>query len=837
MAKSGWRKAVYLGLLAVIILVFVVVGLRFGWFTNTDRGAWSWIEAAGWVVGIGVGVLSLVIPLLERHRTARSARRARKLLDRDNEYERLRTLLSEGPWGVVTVVGDAGIGKSALVEEVVTDLRAEIPHLSVLHHTVAPGIRFDVRLLIANLRGQHGVAATLGEGEPLLGSLAAALTRTGQNRIVIIVEAAQHLPRRGVERHLDLQLDEAFDLIDSDRRHRVTVVLVTSEPLTSSTGDRRWLTPEASVLLSWLPREDFDTLLARAGLAGRGRKRRSLYGQLQGNPRNIALLRAASRLSAEHVDELLACLGPAATTEDLYALTVAKLIPPQQKVVHALAACATPVGADTVTAVLAGPTKDAAVLAALMELTDNRLVSRTSDEPHRYYLPVDDPSTLLPAESTERTTLLRRSADVLAAQRVANPATPDDLRMHFAQLRALLAARRYPVAYDVIEDINVFLKRWNCRFMLHAQREEVRGRLDEPFREMANDNELGFLYGETGQFAKASDAYGRALTYANDWGDPELRTRLRGNLGTMYWQMGKAESAFNFYEEARAEARSQNALNPLRRALLGLADCHRRWGEYTKAIGRAQEILDMTDDSDAAWLVRISLRLSRWYTETGNMTTAQDHLATAQHAAAGDPRLELPCLDAEADLLTAQEQPDKAKTVATLAVERALEVEDPVVILQARTTLCMVHLRMYRMREAAAHIEDAMRYRREGKALIVLALHALTSLETNPDHAPGLFADLADQARQRVKCDTRDFGAHDMLGFAICGQHLDTQDNLDEAKQAFDRSREITQGAAPFLLERRQFLVKKLDGYAVTPGRLAPVIQLLSGSRTQQPPT
>jgi len=45
--------------------------------------------------------------------------------------------------------------------------------------------------------------------------------------------------RRGADRHLDLQFDEAFDKIDADRRHRVTVVLVSNELLTSKAGKRR----------------------------------------------------------------------------------------------------------------------------------------------------------------------------------------------------------------------------------------------------------------------------------------------------------------------------------------------------------------------------------------------------------------------------------------------------------------------------------------------------------------------------------------------------------------------------------------------------------------------
>ncbi|MFB9687906.1 tetratricopeptide repeat protein [Amycolatopsis plumensis] len=835
MAARKWKRAVSLGVPVAVLVLFTATGIRFAWFADPARGAWPWIEAASWVVGMGVGIPSLVLLVLDRRKPSPSAAEPRRdpgMLDREGEVERLHALLSEEKAGVVTVVGVAGIGKSTLVEAVLKDLERTTPRPVVFRHTAAPDSRFDVRQLIADIRGRNVSSIVFGEDAAPLGALAAALENATRERIIIVIDDAQHLQPRE-DRRLDLQLTELLDRIDTDRRHRVTVVLVSTERLRAKTGDHHWLTERVSVSLPWLPRPDFDELLDRADLTKLRKKRRTLCEQLQGNPGCVRLMRARNLLSARKIgtEELLAPLGPKVTLNDLLRVTVNELSPPRQKVLYALAACGTSVDSETVAAVLAGVVPDIEVAAALNDLASSQLVGLADGQ---YYLPVSDPGTLLPPDGPEREDLLLRAAEELGNRRDVKPTGPGGLRLHFAQLEALVAAERYPEAFGVIDDMIEFLDRWNCGFMLFEQRKKLHGRLGHDFLEMANDNALGSLASAMGEFGDASAAFGRALVYADKLDQPEIRTGIRLDLAAMYWRDGNAESACNYYELARSDARSQGEAGFLARALLGLADCHRRWGQYDKAIGHAEAILAMADGVDAARRVRVSVRLARWYSETGDQHTARERLGQAQAAADGDQRLQVLCRDAEADRFLAKNLPDRAKEQALRAVDLALELEDPVAILQARTTLGMAYLRKDDPEKAAPHLEDAMRYRRPGRALIVLALHALVTQATAPDRAPTLFRQLAAQARARTGSDPRDFGAYDMLGFAICGVRLDTDENLGDAIEAFDRSRAITRGAEPLLQERRRFLVEKLQGYAGT-DRLAPVLDALSGTRTRPP--
>lgn len=847
----------------------VALGTRFGWwraFGNPERGAWPWIEATGWIVGAVSGTLgtvfgaaSLVIALRsmrnEADRAVPAPRRDPSLLDRDSEYERLRGRLAEGPWGVVAVTGPPGIGKTRLVDAVLDEVGDADRTVRVYKHEAVPYGRLDMLTLITDLEGRHGRPAALRPGESLLGRLEAALEGTESSHIVIVIDSAQHLVVPGERRYVDLQLDEALEAFATNHRHRVAVVLLSRDPL-EARARGTWSTMDPPIALGRLPKPDFASLLRALDMRGRlgltdlpSADLTMLYRKLHGNPRCAQLMQAIIMHSEPtvRVASLIASIAqmePPDAPRRLADLLFQYLPASRRRVVEALAAFATPIDAAGVTAALAGRLTRNEVEGVLEVLAESEFVTAT--QRGLYHLEVTDDDALLPRDAGERRALLRRAADMLGRRRVVEPSGIDDLHIHFAQLRVLLRSQWYPVADDVIGLTADILNVWNCGFLLFDQRVEVSGKLGDPALEMANDNELGDLYGRRGDFDRASRAYGRALAGARKIGTPEMRTKIRANLGAMYWQDGDADSAYNYYEKARSEAEAQGALVVLMGTLEGLANCHRRWGQYDQAFGRAKEALATAANVDVAGapgagddgfarMVRILLRLARWHTEMKSIDRAEEYIEDAERAAASraDAWRLVACRDARADLLLAQGRLSQAIEMANDAVEQAVRVHDPVTILQARTTLAMAYLTRDEIPTARKHIEKADRYRRDGQALIVLALRALATEASDPVAAGRLFDDLARQARNRVDRDGRDFGARHMLGFAICGQRLNTAESLLPALEEFTVANDLTKAAAPYLRDRTRMLVNRLDGYAQRPGGLWPVLDALAdtGSR------
>jgi len=194
-----------------------------------------------------------------------------------------------------------------------------------------------------------------------------------------------------------------------------------------------------------------------------------------------------------------------------------------------------------------------------------------------------------------------------------------------------------------------------------------------------------------------------------------------------------------------------------------------------------------------------------------------------------DPALRVRRLDGRADLLFDADDFGKAKDVAQQALTSAQELNGPLTVLQARTTMAMACLRLDDVRTASREIGRAAPYRREGRSLVVLALRALIAFRADPD-AEGprrLFTKLEREAVQRRECDIRDFAAWDFEGLAICGTRVGRAGSLDSAITAFRRARE--QAVPPGLNARMRFWLGILQTKASL-GQLDPVLAAAVGT-------
>jgi tetratricopeptide (TPR) repeat protein len=773
-----------------------------------------------------------------------AASQVESVLDRETERDGLRALLTRGTGGIVVVYGPPGVGKTALVDAVLADITRS-DRSRVHWHEAIPGIPLDVRTLTDDLTREAAPADTARLGKSSIARFEAALKTLGDEPVVIVIERAENLLHPGTGKLADLDLDEAFEILAMSDRANATLVLVSSE-MPEPIRARIWREEAVQFPVRGLPYEYFLKYLryldhpVSSGLDKLpGELKERLYLALHGNPHDAGVAYDILTMDDCDVDapalvQQIAALPPMDVPRRLAEMFLGCQPPIRRRVLDALAAFGTPVGADAVAAILTTTEfSPAQIRTGLQRLVARRVVHTT---PELYYLPTSELQQILD-ETLDRgpSELLHRAAYELRRHRVAQVHSVEDLRVHFAELAALLRSRRFAAAYPVIELIDRALSAWNCGHLLLEQRQVVQGQLKDSHLEMANDNQLGHLYGLRGDFQKASDAYGRALGYAEVRRDVTSRTKLRANLASMYWLRNETQRAYGFYDLARQDALDNDQPVVLMVALEGLADCLRHQGKYDKAIERAKEALtvykrldiESVEDPAASRAFRCNLKLARWHTELGLMDDATRYLKAAGRAATArdDQWLVGAYLDGWATLRYSSGDFESASTLSARAVEHALRLGDPVTLMQARTTACLAYLARRDRKAAAREIEWAYHYRHQGRSLIVLALLALVQKQRkNTIEAEARFRQLHEEATRRTNADKYDFGAWDFQGFALCGLYLEGGSTLEKAMEAFRTAREVEALPAPVLVDRMRFLLTQLDQCDQRPGRLQPVI-------------
>jgi len=779
-----------------------------------------------------------------------------RLVGRDGERRGLLTRLTSGSGGVLTLRGARGVGKTALVKNVLKDLSEETADWApsrVHAHDLHPAASLDVKTLADYVAGAPEDTAHRWHPGSSLVRLEAELRRLGRSRVLVSIDSAENLLDAESEL-VDPDIDEALDMLAIEREHRVTVLLVTRRNLYSST-DRAWQAQPPNRLEN-LPADRFSEYFATLDSHGRtnldelsDESRHELHEKLQGNPRLAELAHAV--ISAPNSTMDLHALVVRLRDEDgenvpdfLTNLVFAGASEVQKRVLRALAAFDTPVP-DTAVAGLLDDVSPMTVGIALSALTTSRVVHNVSSgQQKQFYVPSDDAHLILKGmRNAARRRLHYLAADELTVLKTKHPRHQADLRMHFAELRALLRAGKEPVAYNMIELIDDVLQEWNSAHLLLKEREAVSGRLRDDHLEMANWNAIGSIYSSScdfRKFAPASDAFGKALAIANRIDDDIAKLRIQGNLAAMYWEHNDTQQALSYFELARDEALRLH--DPIVRmgALEGIADCKRRHGDYAQAVGNAEnafavpELTDYPDTPSAenfatSHKVAVGLRLARWFGELGRMEDAARFLELAEEAATDRPDewLRASVQDGRADLEFCRGNLDLAERTALAAEDEALRLRDPITLLQARTTLCLVHLKKGDPRSAGLAIERAQYHRQKNRSLVVLALHALTDRQRRGGSAASSrFAQLHEEAAARTTHDEHDFYSWYFHGIALCGLTMDTGGRIDKAVAAFRKARSLTP-RTPGLINRLRLIVGELDKTGRAPNQLTSVIAIL----------
>ncbi|WP_344900949.1 hypothetical protein [Actinomadura meridiana] len=757
--------------------------------------------------------------IVERIRTAaRPVGSASEFVDRIDLGGRLRVALKDPNTSVIVVSGPPGIGKTALVRKILAELGRGDPDIessAVGWHDAAHYGEIGVLTLLKDIEPQRSSQVA---GPPALARLVMALDRLkreGGVRPVIVLDTAEDLLKEG---HLrDPQLDLALDAVQGRRPSLAKVVFVTQHPPVATTGVT-WTDSACRISLEGLEPPSLAEYFAkldpdgRYGLTGMEEDvLRSVHGRLEGNPRLAELLHAClsserPALPAGEVASWLSTVEPGEMHQRLARMFVDWLPYDQQRVAEAVAALGVPVDTETVISVLEPDMTAARVGPALRALVAARLVLKRGDG--RVYLRKNEIVAVLgclaqdnqgEGELSALAELGVRAADALAAMQkdVEDVRSIADLDMHFARVDLWLRAGMYGVAHDLIDSMDKLVQVWGSGAELRTQREAVRGRLQDDWEgEMINLAALGDIYSLSSELPSAQDAYDAALTIAKEHQAREAIRRVHIGMGSMYWEHDDLANAEEHYRWALGLAGEDDEEGDdggdRAAALLGLADCRQRHGDYQRAAEDALAAFGAARGTDCALASGAALRLVRWYAEPDQIPDALRMLADCKELIQErpDPSARADLLDSTANLHLYRDLYSDARTAARGAVDVAREYRDPINLRRALTTLALTHVHLDDFLAARTAIEESARYRVAGRDTVELALRGIIAHRLNfPATARDLFQQLHHETSRRTGADENDLAAWDFTGIARCYSVLLGDAEPATALEAFSHAR------------------------------------------------
>jgi len=752
-------------------------------------------------------------------------------------------LIDEVGFRILVVVGPEGIGKTHAVRRHLDALRsASQADLVVRPIDLHAGSAFGAADLVTALEeafgGQRGAVARASgrERDLLLGRLNPLLDRHADQRVVLALDAADHLiDETGGLR--DGNLDDVLRFLSDRPDHQVSVVLVGRDE--SLPNRREWIdladVQEFGLGLAVDELKTFVAALDRKGVYRATEFDDASWEQLcertGGNPRAVelafALLDFAETEFATfgEVARLLSDVDQTEVIDVLFGAIMDGLDEFQRQVLTALAVYKIVVDVEAVRAVVGDEHASRSVGTALRHLAARNIVRH--DGSGRFYLQFPDDQRVCQKLGSDAS---RRDLGLRAEAYLANlPEGPierlPDLWAQRAQIDILIACGEFLAANTIMHRIeDEHLRDWGYGWLLIDQREQIRPHLaGDPRARMSNLNWLGGEYLEVGRLDKAQECYAEALALSRGPEELPRRQRLLTNIAGLQFERRDTSDAIETYGEALALAQEWHRRSREIAPLEGLAGCYRRRGDFAAAQEHVERALSLAGGPErrSAQVVRLLLRLARLDVECGRHPAARTRLgqAAAIFDQRADPATACVREDIEADLQLALNDPELAFIHARRAANLAVDVGDPRVFVQARTTLAAVHLRDERLREARHEAEVAARRRSPGETLLALGMKGLVLNLLRDAAAVDVFAKLREEASDRRHNDESDFGAWDFEGFAICGLFLANRAALADAEYAFGRARDICRPAG--LVDRLGEFLTDLDQ---GDGRLAPVI-------------
>ncbi|HEX7461920.1 MAG TPA: AAA family ATPase [Dermatophilaceae bacterium] len=766
-------------------------------------------------------------------------------VDRLNETRELLERLRQRP-GVLTLVGDPDVGKTAMVAQVLSQLRQGPPHATVDAFVYLPARGPHLITATSVLRAIASVAPPARAAQAEVAAEDSRLTWPQKLESVLLAVEGTHVL---------VVLDDVQDLLDNDGDFRLPELRdVLKACIDSHEATVHVLTVGTEGPTELAPRDDSDNFTLDKGVEEehvwdllhsmdpdhvlRLTTQPNLTGELfsltAGHPRVLELIVAVLHGDLDlNLAQLVADLhqvggSGTALLRPLLTRAVESLDRTQQRVLQALAILDRPTEAASLNAILSPYLPGQTYEDILDELAHRRLL-RSDGE--RYALPrdcrlgdlLDRVSSGERDDFNQQPMPFTRSAVYHLAARQFAPLTAEvrgdtDVRRGLAEVDILIAGGQAAKAVEAMHRLDGYLHQHGQRGLLLPSRQRVGDRLlDGGYLYVQNLASRALAHMQNDDAREAVLDLHAALSFCVDQQRRHTACRVRILLGDAFRLGGNVPRALLQYDEALADADKDWSLER-GQALTGRMRCMLQHAQFQAALAEyesANEVLDQAPETVDVERTRLLLDLTRGQVLAlvGNVLDARKILRAGQGQAErlGETRRVATFLGTRALVCLDTGMPAEAAQLASHAVKLGTQRNDAQSRREAATTLAQAHLAMASrtvgLPEAHAAANNAARLSTSDQAVGGFVVLGITAYRREDDHASGAFHKAESRAAHLCGIDGDNYEAHDLCGVARLGLALSEGGDgyFSRAIEAFNQSRAVA-STPPIVLRTQRSL-------------------------------
>lgn len=551
---------------------------------------------------------------------------AHSFKNREDEISAFLRYLSEDGVRLITVVGRAGMGKTAFACRVLADLEQGILRVPERDTELVIG---GILYLSARSTGLSLDRIYVDVARMLDETAAGWLKARWENPEMSLVAKVEHLLEAMQGDLYVILLDNFEDVLAED--HTISeegLRIFVESCLTQPTRARLIVTSREQVnvagtalhnvrsilLLDGLPEQDSVSLLRELDPQGMLNLRDATTAELQravqstsGIPRAIEMV--AGILHRDQTTTLKELLENQAlfgehVVEKLVAEGYQRLSDDERRVMEALAVFDAPVSEKAISDLLAPWFPNVSVRDCLRNLASSYFVIalRKTAEYSLHPLDRDYAYRQLPSDGVD-TVYCQRSLELGAADFYASLRKPEqewrsleDVAPQLAEFEHRTRAEDYDGACIIVESIGERLSQWGHYARVLYIREKLLGHLGDPRLQAANLRELAGTYQNLGQLGQAISFLNQALGIDQEIGYREGEGKDLNLLGGVYQDAGQIDRAIEFNERSLAVHRESGYRMGEATALTDLGYAYRDLGEIERAIGLFEHALKISQE-------------------------------------------------------------------------------------------------------------------------------------------------------------------------------------------------------------------------------------------------